>query len=103
MPADMLVKLYDLPLSFEFVGEMARQGITIRKPIGSEGETVRRWITEVAGFSAGWANQFAVTVGRFPFTSFIATEGRRLVGFACYDATVLGFWIDSRGNHRGAG
>ena len=92
MAMDMLVKLYDLPLSFDVVGEMAKKGIVIRKPIGPERPHIMNWITEEAGFSAGWASEFEVTVGGYPFTSFIATEDNDLIGFACYDATALGFF-----------
>jgi GNAT superfamily N-acetyltransferase len=102
---DMLVKLYDLPLSFDFVGEMAKKGVTIRKPIGPERPHIAHWITEEAGFSAGWASEFEVTMGKHPFTSFIATEKNELIGFACYDATALGFLgpVGVREDKRGRG
>ena len=91
MAMDMLVKLYDLPLDFRFVQELAEKGIIIRKPIGPEKPHVVNWITEEAAFSAGWASEFEVTMGTHPFTSFIATQESDLIGFACYDATALGF------------
>ncbi|NQT51933.1 GNAT family N-acetyltransferase [bacterium] len=86
----MLVKLYDLPTSFDFVGRLAEQGVTIRKPIGPDALRVQRWVA--ATFGDGWASEFGVTVGRHPFTSFIAVEAEELVGFACYDATARGFF-----------
>ena len=36
MPADMLVKLYELEDDWSFVQKQAAKGITIRKPIGPE-------------------------------------------------------------------
>ena len=87
---DMLVKLYDLPLSFDCVAAAAERGVILRKPIGPEKHLIVDWIKE--HFSDAWGSEFDLSMGRIPATSFIATSGGQLVGFACYDATGLGLF-----------
>jgi len=100
---DMLVKLYELPLSLDFVAQAAGGGVVIRKPIGPEKHLVIEWIRR--HFNAGWASEFDASMGHPPFTSFLATEDNELVGFACYDATALGIFGPTgvREDRRGRG
>ena len=100
---DLLVKLYELPLSFEALAAAAQDGVIIRKPIGPEKRLISDWVLE--HFSEAWASEFEVTMGRLPFTSFIATEQGELIGFACYDATGLGLFgpMGVRQDRRGRG
>jgi GNAT superfamily N-acetyltransferase len=85
---DMLVKLYDLPLDFD--AHAADDGVAIRKPIGSEKHLIVDWARR--HFSQAWAAELDVAMGHPPFTCYIATAGDELIGFACYDATALGFF-----------
>lgn len=86
--ADMLVKLYELPESDHSDGK--DNGVTIRRAIGPEVYTVIRWIER--HFGTGWASEASVALHRQPITCLIAVKDRQLAGFACYDATALGFF-----------
>ncbi|MFH0726163.1 MAG: GNAT family N-acetyltransferase [Pseudomonadota bacterium] len=88
--SDMLVKLYDLTWDSGFVSEQAELGICIRKPIGPEKHVIIDWVKE--HFSAGWASETDVAISRVPGACFIAVQSEQLIGFACYDATALGFF-----------
>lgn len=87
---DMLVKLYALNWDSGFVPEQAERGIAIRKPIGPEKHVITDWVRE--NFSAGWASEADVAISRVPGACFIAVQSEQLIGFACYDATALGFF-----------
>jgi GNAT superfamily N-acetyltransferase len=88
--SDMLVKLYNLPLDFSFIAEQAKAGVVIRKPIGPEKHLAIDWIGQ--HFSDAWASEFDMSMTAFPPTCWIATQTKQLVGFACFDATGLGFF-----------
>jgi len=100
---DLLVKLYELPMSLAAVAEAEARGVTIRKPTGAEKHLVEDWVLE--HFSDNWSSEVDITTSRLPFTSFIAIEQGELAGFACYDATGLGLFgpIGVREQSRGRG
>lgn len=87
---DMLVKLYELPPLEPFIARARDAGITIRKPIGPEKHVIVDWVR--SNFSAGWASEAEMALMNRPVSLFIATSERQVHGFACYDATVLGFF-----------
>lgn len=92
--SDLLVKLYDLPDITPYVQKVQEQGITLRRPIGPENYAVIQWIRD--HFGAGWAGEAENAFFRSPKGIYIALheadEGSRMLGFACYDATVKGFF-----------
>lgn len=100
---DMLVKLYNLPLDFDSISQVAENGVVIRKPIGPEKHIIIDWIRE--HFGERWASEFDVTMGHPPFTSFVAIRDGELLGFSCYDATGLGLFGPTgvREDQRGKG
>lgn len=87
---DMLVKLYDLQDDWGFLTEQAKLGITIRKPIGPEKHLLVDWVRE--NFEAVWASETDMALSNRPITCFVAVQDSQLIGFACYDATALGFF-----------
>ena len=87
---DMLVKLYELDDDWHFLGAQKKQGIVIRKPIGPEKDTVLQWVAD--NFGAAWASEADCALAALPRTCFVAVENRDIVGFACYDATTLGYF-----------
>lgn len=87
---DMLVKLYDLDLDFRFIEEQKKKGIEIRKPIGPEKSFVLEWIEKQ--FSIFWRNEADIAFNNNPRSIFIAIKDKNIIGFACYDATVLNFF-----------
>ena len=87
---DMLVKLYDLPSTWDFVSRQSAIGVTIRKPIGPEKHLVIDWVR--ATFGDGWASETDAALSNSPVTCFVAVKDCKPIGFACYDATALGFF-----------
>jgi GNAT superfamily N-acetyltransferase len=87
---DMLVKLYRLPDDWSFLAGQRTQGITIRKPLGAEKRLIADWVAE--RFGDGWASEVDKALCNQPVTGFIAVQDQILIGFACYDATALGYF-----------
>ena len=88
--SDMLVKLYALKDDWGFLSEQKENGIIIRKPIGPEKHPIVEWVREK--FYEAWASEADVAMSNRPMTCFIAVENGQILGFACYDATALGFF-----------
>ena len=88
--SDMLVKLYEIQDDWAFLNEQAVLGITLRKPIGPERRLVIDWVS--THFGDAWASEVDAAQARQPSTCFIALHRETLIGFACYDATALGFF-----------
>lgn len=88
--SDLLVKLYEIPDDWGWLAEQAARGILIRKPLGPEKGLIVAWVGE--HFGPGWASEADMAFGNRPVSIFIALEGPALIGFACYDATGLGFF-----------
>jgi GNAT superfamily N-acetyltransferase len=90
MMSDMLIKLYAIDDDWHFFTEQKRLGIDIRKPIGAENHVIVDWVS--THFSAGWASETDAAITNRPRTCFIAVKKNVIIGFACYDATALGFF-----------
>ena len=97
---DLLVRLYDLP----DIERKLPAAVTVRplwRPSGS------RLSTGSAGLSATWAGECEVAFSAHPITTWIATRGNDLVGFACADATAKGFFgptgVDEKERGQGIG
>lgn len=101
--ADMLIKLYELADDWQFLSKQKALGIGIRKPIGPEKHGIIAWVAD--HFSAGWASETDVALSNRPCTCFVAVKDEKIVGFACYDATALGFFgpIGVEKSHRKKG
>jgi len=87
---DMLVKLYDLKDDWDFLDGQAGLGVTIRKPIGAGEHLIVNWVEK--HFEPAWASETDKALSNQPVTCFIAIQGQKLIGFACYDASALGFF-----------
>jgi GNAT superfamily N-acetyltransferase len=87
---DMLVKLYDLKDDWGFIAEQEALGIIIRKPIGPEKALIVDWVREQ--FADAWASEADQAISNRPISCFVAIRDLELIGFACYDATALGFF-----------
>ncbi|BCX50290.1 GNAT family acetyl transferase [Haloferula helveola] len=87
---DMLVRLYALPESAELYANVDAQGINLRRARAFELHTVRDFVRE--HFSAKWVSEVEVAMTRQPIACFIATKDKEVLGFACYDTTMRGFF-----------
>jgi len=86
---DMLVRLYDLPESTELYAKVEAQGITLRRARAFEKHTVAAF---ALSFSEKWKSEVEVAITRQPVACFIATKDKAILGFACYDTTMKGFF-----------
>ncbi|UCD79704.1 MAG: GNAT family N-acetyltransferase [Desulfobacterales bacterium] len=87
---DMLIKLYDLEDDWSFMAKQKERGTTIRKPIGPEVDFIVSWVSDQ--FGAGWAAETDLAMSNRPRSCFAAVKDSMIIGFACYDATALGFF-----------
>lgn len=87
--ADLLVRLYDLPV-FEAEARVRAAGITVRRALPPEREIVLEWIR--VRFSTFWVSEAALYLSQHPTTIFLAIRSNDLLGFACYDGTAKGFF-----------
>jgi GNAT superfamily N-acetyltransferase len=101
--ADMLIKLYEIENDWQFLAKQQTLGITLRKPIGPEKHGIIAWVS--GHFGAGWASEADVALSNEPGTCFVAVKDADIIGFACYDATALGFFgpIGVEKSHRKKG
>lgn len=87
---DMLVRLYDLPDSTIFYQAVAGKDITVRRARAFEKHTVAAFAQKY--FSPKWVSEVEIALSRQPITCFIATRDKQILGFACYDTTMRGFF-----------
>ncbi len=88
---DMLVKLYDLPENHVPDEKMSAAGIRVFRPMALDRKRISDFIREQ--FGEGWATEFERTMSNQPISCFIAVNReKKIVGFACYDATARGFF-----------
>src|SRR5690606_18590646 len=70
-----------------------------------EKHVVAEWVLK--HFSKAWKSECEVAFAKSPVTCLIATENDKLLGFACYDATMKGFFgptgVDEAERGRGVG
>jgi len=88
--ADLLVKLYDMKNDWTLLFDQEKQGINIRKPVGPEKNILVDWVREK--FEDAWASEMDMAISNRPISCFVAIKNKRPVGFACYDATALGYF-----------
>jgi len=103
--ADLLVKLYDLPSSARGIERLRQDGVEIRRAIGPEKHAVVEWVEKK--FSRAWASECDVALSAQPVTCFIAIKDSQVIGFACYDSTLKGFFgpigVDDSAHKKGLG
>jgi ribosomal protein S18 acetylase RimI-like enzyme len=87
---DMLVKLYALPDSQAAYDRLRVAGITLRRGLAPEKHKVIAWVRQ--NFSEAWASETEVAFSRQPVSCFIAIQQKKIVGFACHDATCPNFF-----------
>ena len=90
---DMLVKLYALPDISDLRQQLAQEDILVRRAMAYEMKQVVAWVSSQFGEAArGWQSECEISFSRSPIACQIATQGNRLFGFACHDATAKNFF-----------
>lgn len=112
--ADMLVKLYDLPQVEPLPPSARNAGIEIRRALTPEKHLVVEWVRSM--FNPHWTSECEAAFARQPVSCYIATapgsdaaeeNSRKMIGFACYDATAKAFFgptgVDPEARGQGVG
>ncbi|HEY8436217.1 MAG TPA: GNAT family N-acetyltransferase [Haloplasmataceae bacterium] len=86
---DLLVNLYDLPETYS-TASLKEKGVHIVRALTPDKHRVEAFIRET--FNEGWVSEAAVALSKVNPTIFIATKDKKIVGFACYDATAKGYF-----------
>ncbi|MCU7907178.1 MAG: GNAT family N-acetyltransferase [Candidatus Thiodiazotropha sp. (ex Epidulcina cf. delphinae)] len=87
---DMLIKLYELDFDWGSIHEQIGNDVTIRKPIGPDRPQLLSWAE--MHFPALWVGELQHALANTPCSCFVAQRDSSLLGFACYDATALGYF-----------
>ncbi len=87
---DMLVKLYELPSSSSLLERLAKDKIRIHRALAPDKERVLTWVGEHS--TQGAKSEADVCFANQPISLFLATQGREILGFACYNATAKNFF-----------
>lgn len=91
---DMLVKLYELAPSKPVIEALAEKGVQIRRAMAPDKERVLNWIAEHSSVAA--RGEADVCFSGHPISLFLATEGKEIIGYACYHATAPDFFGPTR-------
>lgn len=86
---DMLVRLCCLPDAEPESRHLAELGVRVRICNPFEAHILEEWIAR--HFSKRWVSEARIAMSHQPCGCVIATQGGRIIGFACYDATARGF------------
>ena len=90
---DLLVKLYALPDKSDLRLRLAESDIAVRRAMAFEKESVVAWVErQFGGTAPGWKSECDISFSRSPIACQIATQGDRLLGFACHDVTTRNFF-----------
>ena len=87
---DLLVNLLKLPQVDSLIDQHVAAGVNIRRPRPFEITQVRQFIEK--NFSLAWADEISVGFANKPISIYVATRGRRVIGFAGYECTRKAFF-----------
>lgn len=88
--ADMLVKLYNIPNSYAVEEKLSEEGIKIKKALAPD----RSRIIDFSRICAkeDYSDEVNAAFSNNPVTCYIATKEKKIIGFACYEATAKDFF-----------
>ena len=86
--SDMLVKLYQVQPDFELEKKLKAEGIVIKRAMGLDKTEILDFVR--TNFSNGWADE--CEMGLFNDGCYIAVYQKKVVGFACFDATMKDYF-----------
>ena len=87
---DLLVKLYELPPLEPALQRIRERGFEVRRAKVPERRIVVSWVAQ--HFGDAWASECETAFSRVPVSCFLAIQQQQIVGFACYDVTMKGFF-----------
>ena len=90
---DLLVRLYDLPDASLLSKSLGQKGVHIRRAMAYEKAAVLRSVEVGFGrLTDGWVSECDIAFSHLPISCFIAAYEHTVIGFACYDCTLRGFF-----------
>ena len=102
---DLLVKLYELTEIRSIIEKLQNDGVNLRRAMAYEKHQVVDWVKD--NFGLDWASECDVAFSNRPISCFIATENKKIIGFACYDSTAKNFFgpmgVEEQARNRGIG
>ncbi|MEG2208145.1 MAG: GNAT family N-acetyltransferase, partial [Clostridia bacterium] len=91
---DMLVHLLNLPKVEPVMETLEECNLQIRRALAPDKLRIVPWVQEHSGVSA--AGECDVCFSHTPVSCFVATQGARIIGYACYNATAPDFFGPTR-------
>lgn len=88
--ADMLVKLFNIPSSAEIEKELLKEGIRIKKALVPDRSKIVEFSKTCA--NQDYSDEVLAAFANNPVTCYIATKDKKIIGFACYEATAKNFF-----------
>ena len=88
--ADMLVKLYNIPYSHDIEENLSKSGIRIKKALAPDRSKIIAFARTCA--KDDYSDEVQAAFSNNPITCYIATRGKEISGFACYEATARNFF-----------
>ena len=88
--ADMLVKLYNIPYSHDIEENLFKSGIRIKKALAPDRSRIIAFSRTCA--KDDYSDEVQAAFSNNPITCYIATRGKEIMGFACYEATARNFF-----------
>ena len=90
--ADLLVKLYD-NLDFNTYDEiMSSQDVAIKKACITDKNLILDFVEKNFRNESIWRSECEYALFNNPISCHIAVKNKKIIGFACYDATTRGFF-----------
>ena len=87
---DMLVKLYNIPNSYEIEKKLSEEGIKIKKALAPDRSRIIDFSRACA--KEDYSDEVTAAFSNNPITCYIATKEKKIIGFACYEATAKDFF-----------
>ena len=86
---DMLVRLFEMP-EINMDKRLADEGILIKRGMALDKTPILEFVK--GNFSVSWADECERALFNQPSSCYIAVRDKKVIGFACYDATARGFF-----------
>ncbi len=88
--ADMLVKLYSIPNSYDMEEKLLKEGVKIKKALAPDRSKIVAFSKVCA--KEDYSDEVNAAFSNNPITCYIATKEKKIIGFACYEATAKNFF-----------
>lgn len=103
--ADMLVKLYNLKNDEKLFDDLLKQGVQIKRALAPDRSDILKFIKE--NFEENYVDECKSAFANNPITCYIAVKNKKVIGFACYEATAKNYFgptgVHESERHKGIG